>query len=204
VEHARLSYVTADPARLDDFLRFMEDKAQPQFAEEPGYRGMWVAADDEVGVAVVATFWVSGDAMRESERVEAPVRRDAVQVAEGTVSVEPYAVENFFRITGPGPDAALRLTRVEVAPEQVDAAVAGYEDTALPWLTEADGFCSALLFVHRRTGRGVTEVVWRDEAALAASRSAAASIRVDAVAATDAVVRALEEYRLVFTTALPD
>jgi hypothetical protein len=57
-----------------------------------------------------------------------------------------------------------------------------------------------VLLVHRRTGRGLTETIWRDVDALAASRSRAAAIRADTVAATDAEIRSLEEYRLEFST----
>ena len=43
-----------------------------------------------------------------------------------------------------------------------------------------------------------------DPTALAASRSAAAAIRVDAVAATGSAIRAVEEYQLAFTSVRPD
>jgi hypothetical protein len=99
------------------------------------------------------------------------------------------------------PGAGVCLTRLEFDPTRLDDVVGAYEDAALPWLAEADGFCSHLLFVHRRTGQAVDETVWRDAGAMAASRSAAAAIRVDAVAASDAVVRSLVEYRLAFTSA---
>jgi hypothetical protein len=42
------------------------------------------------------------------------------------------------------------------------------------------------------------QIIWRDIDAFVKSRSAAAAIRVDAVAATDSAVVALDEYGLVF------
>jgi hypothetical protein len=78
--------------------------------------------------------------------------------------------------------------------------VAAYEETTVPWLTETSGFCAELLFVDRGTGHSVSETVWRDQHALAASRSAAAAIRVDMAAATGSAIRALEEYTLVFSS----
>jgi hypothetical protein len=68
----------------------------------------------------------------------------------------------------------------------------------LPWLTETDGFVSAALLVDHRSGRQLSQTIWRDIDALVKSRSPAAAIRVDAVAATDSAVVALDEYGLVF------
>jgi hypothetical protein len=95
------------------------------------------------------------------------------------------------------------LTRAETAPARVQEAITAYEDTAVPWLTEAEGFTAALLFADRRTGRSINETLWRDREALAASRSAAAAIRVDTVAATGSAIRAVEEYLLAFNSVEP-
>ncbi|MGZ4626644.1 MAG: hypothetical protein ACXV3S_10225, partial [Kineosporiaceae bacterium] len=194
--HARISLITADPARLVDAVRYLEDEARSQVEDLPGNLGMSMTVDSDLGVAVLSSFWVSGDAMRESEKTVVPMRREAARRATGTLSVEHYAVASFVRAAPPKPGAGSRLTRMEIDPARVDAAIAAYEDTALPWLTEADGFCSALLLVDRRTGRTITETLWQDPDALAASRSAAAQIRVDAVSATDAAIRALDEQLL--------
>jgi hypothetical protein len=71
----------------------------------------------------------------------------------------------------------------------------------VPWLAEGEGFWAALLLIDRNTGRSVSETVWRDGEALAASRSAAAAVRVDTVASMGCVVRAVEEYTLVSSSA---
>ena len=71
----------------------------------------------------------------------------------------------------------------------------------VPWLADTEGFCSTLLFIDRSSGRSMVETVWRDPETLAASRSAAAAIRVDTVRATNCVIRSVEEYQLVFSSA---
>jgi hypothetical protein len=95
----------------------------------------------------------------------------------------------------------VRLTRMDLDPPRVDEAISDYEDDVLPWLVEMDGLSSALFLVHRRTGGAIMETLWRDQASLQASRSAAASIHSGVVAATDGIVRALEEFELSFTSA---
>jgi hypothetical protein len=47
----------------------------------------------------------------------------------------------------------------------------------------------------------ISESIWRNPQALAASRSAAATVRVEMVASTGCVIRAVDEYGLVFSSA---
>jgi hypothetical protein len=157
----------------------------------------------ELGVVIAESFWVSGDAMRETEKTVASLREEAARRGEGTVSTERFQVANFLRARRIPPGGGVRLVRADTDPKRIDEAITAYEDVTLPWLTEAEGFCAALLFVDRRSGRSISETVWYDHGALAASRSAAAAIRRDTVAATDSAIRAIEEYRLIFHSAEP-
>ena len=200
MEHARVSLMTLDPACADDVVKYVEHEACPAIEQLLGNRGVAVLAIPDLAVIVMESFWFSGDAMRESEGAVAPFRKEAMRRGVATVSVERHEVASATRVARPAPGAGVRLTRVDVDPRRVDEAIARYEDTAVPWLTETGGFCSAVLLVHRRSGRALTETVWCDHEALAASRSPAASIRADAVSATEAEIRALEEYRLEFST----
>jgi hypothetical protein len=203
MEHARLNFLTLDPAAVGDLVHFVEAEARKRVEDELGNRGMAMLVDEELGVAVIETFWVSGDAMRESERAGGPLDRVALERRAATVSVEHYEVPSVARLGRPERGAGVRFTRADLDPRRIDDVIADYEDTALPWLIETDGFYSAMLLVNRRTGRAVEEAVWRDTATLAATRGAAAAIRADAAAATDSVVLALEEYRLQFRSILP-
>jgi hypothetical protein len=200
MEHARVSLLTLDPACAGDVVKYVEHEARPAIEEIPGSRGVALLEIPDLAVIMLESFWVSGDAMRESEGAVAPLRKEAVHRGVATVSVERHEVASATRPARPEAGAGVRLTRVDIDPRRVDEAIARYEDTAIPWLTESDGFCSQVLLVHRRTGRALTETIWRDRDALAASRSRAAAIRADTVAATDAEIRALEEYRLEFST----
>jgi quinol monooxygenase YgiN len=201
MEHARVSLVTADPAQVDELVRYVTGDVRKVIEDHPGSRGMALLVIPELAVVVFETFWVTGDAMRDSEKTEEPLREETVRRGRATVSVERHEVASSVRSARLREGAGVRLTRVDIEPSRVDAAIADYEDTALPWLIEAEGFCSALLLVHRRSGRAMVETVWRDGAAMAASRSAAAAARADAIAATGGVIRALEEFRLEFNSA---
>ncbi len=201
--HLRLTVLTADPLRLDEGLTFIEEEARPLVEAEPGNLGLSLKADKELGVAVVESFWVSADAMRESDRNVRSTREQASHRIDGTVAVETLQVASVTRIEPWNAGAGVRLMRADADAARLDQVVAAHEDTAVPWLMETEGFCGALLLVHRRTGHLVEETMWVDGDALAGSRSVASAIRVDAVKATDEVVRVLAEYTLIFNSARP-
>jgi hypothetical protein len=199
--HVRFNFITADPQRLGESIRFIESEVRPQVDSQPGSLGTALYVDPEPGLAILESFWASDNAMAASEHAVTPSRREAVKRAAGTVSVERYEVP-VFEIGAPvRSGAGLRLTRMDVEPSQVEDAVEGYGDTAVPWLAESKGFCSALLLMDPDTGHAISETVWRDREALVESRSLAASVRADTVSATGCVIRAVEEYGLVSTSA---
>lgn len=200
MEHARLTLMTADPAKVDRIVTYLEGDVRPRIEETLGNQGMALFVNWELGVIMVESFWVSGDAMRESEHDVAPLRKEAVVQGAATVSVEQHEVASSLRQSKPHPGAGVRLTRMDLLAPRVDEAIAAYEDNALSWLGDMKGFSSALFLVHRRSGRGMIETIWHEKESLAASRARAASVRADVVAATDGVVRALEEFDLIFTS----
>ncbi len=195
--HVRLSLVTADPNKIDDMVKYVTNDARSIVEDKPGNLGMSMAVN-ELGVAVVESCWVSGDAMRESARQVTATRAEAARRGGGTVSCEHYAVASVVQVDKPAVGAGMRFTRADVDLAKVDAAIAAYEDSAVPWLTETTGFCAARLYIDRRTGRSLTEALWTDRAALVKSGAVAGTIRTDTVAATGAAIQAVEEYQVVF------
>jgi hypothetical protein len=199
--HVRFTLITADPERIDDAVAYLASDGRMRLQSEPGERGMSLQVAPDLAVAVVESFWVSHDALRESEHVEAAVRDEAAQRAVGTASVERFRVASTSRIGREESGAGVRHTVYQTLPSDLDRAVAGYEDTAVPWLIDTDGFVSATVLVDHRTGRQISQTIWHDLDALVKSRSPAAAIRRDAVAATDTSVVGLDEYGLVFRSA---
>ncbi|MET0520607.1 MAG: hypothetical protein ABW156_01345 [Jiangellaceae bacterium] len=199
----RASLITADPSRLEEAVRFVETDARKLVEDEPGNLGMSLKVNSTLGVALVHSFWVSADAMRESDKHVRATRETAADRAGGTVSAETYRVASVVRVAPWVSGGGVRVTRADAEPSQLDTVVAAYEDTAVPWLTETAGFCGALFVAQQRTGRTVSVTMWSDAAALAQSRGVAAAIRVDTAAAAGLAVRGLEEYSLLFSTLRP-
>ena len=155
--HVRFNLITADPLRLDESIKFIESEVRPQVDSRSGSLGTALYTNPEPGLAILESFWESGDAMRASEQTVSPARREVVKRAAGTVSVERYQVPIFELEAPVRAGAGLRLTRMDIEPSNVEDAVETYGDTAVPWLAESDGFCSALLLVDPRTGHSISE-----------------------------------------------
>ena len=85
--HVRHNLITADPSQLSDSVKFIENEVRPNVENQPGNLGLALQLNPELGVAILESFWVSGDALRVSERVVAPSRAAAVRRATGTVTV---------------------------------------------------------------------------------------------------------------------
>jgi len=201
VLHVRLNLITADPLVLGESIKYAEGEVRPVVESQPGSLGLSLLASSKLGVAILESFWASEDALRDSEPAEAPARSEMVRRARGTVAVERYRIPVFEREAPLRGGEGVRLTRMEVEPSAMDDAIEVYGDTAVPLLAETAGFHSALLFADRASGHLISETVWRDPQALAASRSAAAVVRAEAVSATNCVIRAVEEYLQVFSSA---
>lgn len=201
MQHVQLSFMAADPERIGDVVRYLEDEARGQVEGRPGSLGMSLDVNAALGTAVITSHWVSADAAKENEAAIAPLIGKAAGLASGTSSMERYELASFVQAARPHAGSGVRVTRSDLATTDIDDAIANYEDTATPWLMSTDGFCRAVMLVDRRSREAVNETVWIDEDALLASRTAEAAIRVDAVAATNTAIRALEEYQLAFSSA---
>jgi predicted aspartyl protease len=200
----RHTFITADPARLDEAVHYIADDARKLVEDEPGNVGMCLKVNRPLGIAVVETFWVSGDAMRESDKNVRQTRDAAAARASGTTGVESFYVASLAKLGPWEQGGGVRVTWADVKLSRPEKMVTTYEDTAFAALTDTEGFTGALLAVDERTGRSMNETLWTDEAALAASRSVAAEIRNKTVKVTDSTIRGLEEYSLVFSSARPN
>lgn len=200
---ARFHLITADPLRLADVLKSIETEVRPQTENREGSLGMSLYANPEAGVAVLESFWATHEMLLLNENRGLPDFGDALRHAAGTVRLERFRVPVFeWEWEGPlDPRAGVRLTWMEIEPSKADDAVEAYGDTAVPALAETEGFIGSLLLAGQGTGRLIGEAIWRNPQALAASRSAAAAVRVDMVESTGCVIRAVDEYGLVFSSA---
>ncbi len=204
--HVEVSRITADPRRLADAVSYLTSEVRPVMERQPGNLGTSLLLDPEAGAMGFESFWASNGALVASGDVIAAGVAEAARRAGGTVTRERYAVLVFEREAPLRGGQGVRVTPMDVEPSMlsnVEDAVAWYGDTAVPRLADASGFCAALLYADWASGRLVSETVWQDPQALAASRNTATAGEAAAAAALNGVIGASGEYRLVFSSARP-
>jgi hypothetical protein len=201
VLHARLNRIAADTAALDGCVSYIEGEVRPALEARPGSLGISVLEDRERGVVIFGSVWANSLEMGGSEDTEAPLRGELARRAGGPVTVEDYQVP-IFELVDRQPltrrGHAVRLTRIQVRPSEVDDVIEVVGDIAVPSLIETPGFCDALLFAHP-SGRLISETVWLDPRARASAPSVAAIIRAE-VPDQARDIRAGEDYALVFSS----
>jgi len=199
--HTRLDLITADPLVLGGCIKYIEGEVRPAVESQPGSLGLSLLASPELGAAVLESFWASHHALEASEQPAVPLRGELARRARGSVTVERYRIPVFEREATLRGGEGVRLTRIEVKPSAVADVIEAFGDSAVPNLAETAGFRSALLFADPASGHLISETVWRDPQARAASPSVAAVIRADVLDAANCLIRAVDDYSLVFSSA---
>lgn len=195
--YARLTLHTADPARLDEVISHYEDDVVEVFRHEPGYRGLSVLVNDDLGVVLVESYWATEQEMRSNDATFVRPVHDAAFFG-ATVASEHYDVASFVHVAPASPGAAVSLTRLDCEPSSQDALRAAFGDNAATPLAASEGFCTAVLFIDAQTGHAAVETIWRDRRALVAARGTTAARRLEAASTGTVTVRGMEQYRLDF------
>jgi len=198
--HARMNMLIGDPARIDDVVRYIEGTIRPHVEAQPGCRGMAVLTDATLGVTMAASYWETAEAMAASEHAVQTSRKEAAELAEGSVTVEHYEVPFFLRLSRPPRGAGVRISTTESPPDEVDRAIEAFRESGAPGLRKMSGLCSAQLLADRRTGRAMVIAAYETPEALAASRASVARLRADVLAKTHTTVRSVQELTLISTT----
>jgi heme-degrading monooxygenase HmoA len=201
--HVRVTLITTGPRVLAGCVAYLEREVRPVVESQPGSLGLSLLAGQKPGVAIVESFWATHDHERvwAAGETEALIRAELARRIGRPVTPEDYQVAVFERQASLRSGEAVRLTRLEVKPMGVADVVEVFGDTAVPRLAGTPGFCGALLFADPARGRLISETVWRDPQARAASPSVAEMIRAEVLDDEDCEVRAIEDYSLVFSSA---
>lgn len=194
------------PPQLGDAISYLASEARPAVERQPGNLGTSLLVDLEAGALGFESFWASDGPLTAGEDVIVASAREAARRAGGTVTSERYEIL-VFELEAPlrGGQGA-RVTHMDVEPSKlsdVEDAVAWYGDVAVPQFSDASGFCAAMLYADWAPGRLISETVWRDSRALAASRSEAMAIEAAAARELRGAIGVSREYRLEFGSARP-
>lgn len=198
--YVRVNMLAGDPARLNEGTRYLTGTVRPHVEAQHGNRGLAYLTNSELGTCIIASYWDSADTMTASEQAVQVSRKELTELIRGTATVEHFQVPVFVRRARPNPGAGVRVTGVEVSPDNVGALVDEFRNTAVPSLMETPGLCSAQLMADPTSGRCTSVITWEDTEALRASRAPSAALRASILAVTHAQLRSVEEYRLEFSS----
>ena len=200
--HAHLDLITTtDPLSLRGCIDYIEHQVRPVVESQPGSLGLLLLASPEHGVAVCESLWASRNELGASEQVAAPLRGEVARQARGSVTASQYQIPVFEQEAPLRGGEGVRLTRIEVERSAVSDVIEAFGDSAVPQLAGTPGFLSALLFADPSSGHLVSQTIWWDPQARAASPSVAAVIRADVLDAANCQIRAVVDYSLVFSSA---
>jgi heme-degrading monooxygenase HmoA len=193
----RILYTTGDPARIDTALDRLADESPRVLGEQPGFRGVGIFADRELGKLIGISWWDSEKARDDSDSRIREWRAAVLEPFAASMSVERYEVAAFEARRPPGPGSCLRMTRLDMDPADCDLLADTFRTTTLHRLDGLPGVLGASLFLDRARGRGAVNTLFADPGALAASRGPQAAVRAETAAKAHTAVSGLEEFEVV-------
>ncbi|MFJ1707055.1 hypothetical protein [Kitasatospora sp. NPDC088346] len=191
--YVRTIYLTGDPALADEALEGLKAESVGLLSGQAGYRGFSCFSDRRLGKILLGSWWESEQNERDSYAALRDRRQELLTAFEGTITVARWEAA-VARRGDARPGAGFRLVRLEFDPTAADRLVETFEATALPGLETLDGFAGGALLIDRARGLGSVGAIFRDRAALEATRGPQARLRAKATEASGVRVQALEEF----------
>ena len=92
--HARSTTIQAQPERLDEMIRQVQDETVPLLQQQDGFKGFTLHVNRSSGKVVGTSYWDSVDALEASEAAVRGSRESAGETGGGSAapSVEQFEV----------------------------------------------------------------------------------------------------------------
>lgn len=189
--YARTTTIEAQPSSLDAGIAHVRDVVMPALEELEGYIGLSLLADRSSGRCITTSAWQSEEAMHASAQAAQGLRDRAAEIFDGSPHVDEWEIAVLHREHHAGEGACVRVTWVQVIPDQVDPGIEIFKTTVLPAMEEFEGLCSASLMMDRTSGRGVSSAAYDSAEAMERNREQLDGLRASAT--RDANAQILEE-----------
>jgi quinol monooxygenase YgiN len=195
--YARSTTVRGLPDRLDAGIANVRDEVLPALEAMDGCLGLAMLVNRETGGSVVTSVWDTQQALAATEDQVGPMRDRAAQVFGGRPEVREWEVAVLNRACETPDGAYARMTWTRTEPAMVAQQLDFFRAGVVPEIERLPGFCSAALFLDRRTGDGVLVNVYTSHDALEATRQAALGLREAAVRRMSAHLVDVAEFEVV-------
>ncbi|MFJ8014496.1 antibiotic biosynthesis monooxygenase [Streptomyces sp. NPDC096339] len=201
--YVRSIYATGDPAELAGVAEALRTDGRALLSAQPGFRGMGLFADHELGKLLVGSWWEDEASRQASYENLSKRRAEMMAPFAQTVAVDNWEAAVTRRAEELRPGAGFRLVRMDVEPPDIDLLVDTFRDASLPKVQKVPGLAGISLLVDRERGRAAVGALYTDHDALVASRGAVAALRGEAAAKARATTSSLEEFEVIIATAVP-
>ncbi|MFI6145100.1 antibiotic biosynthesis monooxygenase [Streptomyces sp. NPDC051109] len=201
--YVRSIYATGDPAELDGVAEALRTEGRELLSAQPGFRGMGLFVDRELGKLLVGSWWEDEASRQASYENLGKRRAEMMAPFARTMTVDNWEAAVARRTEDLGPGAGFRLVRMDVQTSDIDLLVDTFRDTALPGLQKVAGLSGISLLIDRDRGRAAVGALYTDRDALVASRGAVAAVRGETAAKAGMTTSSLEEFEVLLATAVP-
>ncbi|TLS45169.1 hypothetical protein FE633_15495 [Streptomyces montanus] len=194
----RTVYATGDPANIDTAIEAVSTEGRELLEQQPGFRGLGLFVDRDLGKLLAVSWWESEEARRNSDEATRERRTAILERFAASTAIDNFEAVVFHPVRQPEAGAGLRITRVEFDPSDADLFTETFRATVIPRLETLPGLARASLLIDRDRGRGLVGALFTDRESLAASRAGQAAARHEAAAKAHVTVTGLEEFEVIF------
>lgn len=198
----RTVYAVGDPQKIDAAVEAVRGEGRGMLSEQPGYRGMGLFVDRELGKLLIGTWWESEEARQESDNALRARRAELLHPFATTMTIDNWEVIAAHRPEQTPSGACMRLSRMEFDPMDADLAAETLRGLVMDRLKALPGVIGAAMFMNRSAGRSSVSAIYQDRAALAQSRAPVAQLRDEATGKAHSTVRSVEEFEVVLTESI--
>lgn len=200
----RTVYAVGNPQQIDATVELLSSEGRMLLAAQPGYRGMGLFVDRELGKVSIGTWWHSEKARQDSEDALHARRAELLHPFATSMTIDNWEVVAATRPEQSPPGACMRQSRLEFDPMDADLAAETMRGMVMDRLKAIPGVIGIAMFMNRSAGRCAIGVIYQDRSALVQSRSPAAQLRDEAVGKAHSTVRSVEEFEVVLIESIDE
>ena len=200
----RTVYAVGDPQQIDAAVEALSSEGRMLLAAQPGYRGMGLFVDRELGKLSIGTWWDSEKARQDSDGALHSRRAELLHPFASAMTVDNWEVVAATRPEQAPSGACMRQSRMEFDPMDADLAAETMRGMVMDRLKAIPGVIGIAMFMNRSAGRSAIGVIYQDRSALAQSRAPVAQLRDEAVGKAHSTVRSVEEFEVVLVESIDE
>jgi heme-degrading monooxygenase HmoA len=175
--YGRATIIDGKPELVEAGLRFLSSTVEPAVNALPGYLGMSTLADRDSGRVVVISAWADEASRDQSAEAVGPLRQEASAILGGDARTETWELAAMHQTAPDQPGFVTRSVLMTGSAQQVEQALAQFQDKVVPQVTKLPGFNTISVLVDRQHGRLRVATTYVDRASADAAREAGAAIR---------------------------